>query len=195
MSISEHTSQDTQERAHPSSTRWLNPARLGFLKKWLPKSLYGRAMLIIVLPIAIMQIAVAYTFFDAHWQTVTSRLSEGVAGDIAMVLELYEQVPSAEQVAIIKPTVEGTLDVSIALEPNAVLPTSVNSSFFRVLDRTLRRALSEKLKHEFWFDTTRYPALRPSGRTDGRPPRAVRARHRGRHRQHRSQSRRQRGAR
>jgi len=142
----------------PPQTRWLNPARLGRLKDLLPKSLYGRAMLIIVLPIAIMQIAVAYTFFDAHWETVTSRLSEGVAGDIAMVLDLYEQIPSPERVAVIKPTVEGTLDVSIALEPNAVLPTTVNSSFFRVLDRTLRRALSAKLDHEFWFDTTRYPA-------------------------------------
>ena len=27
-----------------------------------------------------MQIAVTYVFFDAHWQTVTSRLSEGLGG-------------------------------------------------------------------------------------------------------------------
>jgi two-component system osmolarity sensor histidine kinase EnvZ len=30
-----------------------------------------------------MQIAVTWAFFDAHWQTVTSKLSEGLAGDIA----------------------------------------------------------------------------------------------------------------
>lgn len=132
--------------------------RLLRLKERMPKSLFGRALLIIILPIALMQIAVAYAFFDAHWQTVTSRLSEGVAGDIGMVLDLYERADPADRVGAIEPVVEGTLGVSIELEPDARLPTTVRSSFFRVLDRTLRRALSEKLDHEFWFDTTRYPA-------------------------------------
>jgi len=43
------------------------------LKAYLPKSLFGRALLIIMLPIAIMQIAVAYFFFNAHWDQVTDR--------------------------------------------------------------------------------------------------------------------------
>ena len=46
-----------------------------WIKRQLPKTLFGRSLLIIVLPVAIMQIAVTYVFFDAHWQTVTSRLS------------------------------------------------------------------------------------------------------------------------
>jgi len=39
-------------------------------KNLLPKSLFGRALLIIVLPIIIMQMVVAYIFFNAHWQTL-----------------------------------------------------------------------------------------------------------------------------
>ena len=54
-----------------------------WLKRRLPATLFARSLLIIVLPVALMQVAVTYVFFDAHWQTVTARLSEGLAGDIA----------------------------------------------------------------------------------------------------------------
>ncbi|MGD2134232.1 MAG: ATP-binding protein [Maricaulaceae bacterium] len=128
------------------------------LKDYLPKSLFGRSLLIIVLPVAIMQVAVVYVFFEAHWQTVTARLSEGVAGEIQMVVDLYEDAGSSVGLATVRPTIEPPLGITVALEPGARLPTNVRSSFFRVLDRTLRRALSEKLTHDFWFDTTRYPA-------------------------------------
>jgi two-component system osmolarity sensor histidine kinase EnvZ len=130
--------------------------RLRRFKDYLPKSLFGRAMLIIVLPVALMQIGVVYAFFDAHWQTVTARLSEGVAGDVQVVVDLYEQ--SGRDLSSIEPDIARTLGIAVGLEPQSRLPTTVRSSFFRVLDRTLRRALSEKLDQPFWFDTTRYPA-------------------------------------
>ena len=136
----------------------VRPLRIRRLKDILPKSLFGRALLIIVLPIALMQIAVAYAFFDAHWQTVTARLSEGVAGDIQVIVDLYEQSAAPERLASLEPTVQRTLGFSVELEADGQLPTTVRSSFFRVLDRTLRRALSDKLENDFWFDTTRYPA-------------------------------------
>src|ERR1019366_4404756 len=65
-----------------------------WLKRLTPSSLFGRSLLIIVLPIALMQIAVTYVFFDAHWQTVNSHLTEGLAGDVALVLQTYEEDPS-----------------------------------------------------------------------------------------------------
>jgi two-component system osmolarity sensor histidine kinase EnvZ len=67
-----------------------------FLKRRLPTSLWGRSLLIIVLPVLVMQTAVTWIFFDAHWQTVTARLSEGLAGDIAWAVESYEDDPTRE---------------------------------------------------------------------------------------------------
>ena len=64
------------------------------LKRLTPTSLFGRSLLIIVLPVALMQIAVTYVFFDAHWQTVNSHLTEGLAGDVALILQSYEEDPS-----------------------------------------------------------------------------------------------------
>ena len=64
------------------------------LKRYLPKSLFGRALLIIMLPIGIMQIAVVYFFFNAHWDRVTANLSDSVAADIAVATTLFKQNPT-----------------------------------------------------------------------------------------------------
>ena len=44
----------------------------------MPKGLYARALLIIILPMVILQSAIALVFMERHWQLVTFRLSEAV---------------------------------------------------------------------------------------------------------------------
>jgi two-component system osmolarity sensor histidine kinase EnvZ len=129
------------------------------IKRRLPTTLFGRSLLIIVLPIAIMQIAVTWIFFDAHWQTVTSRLSEGLAGDVAWAVDSYKQDPSPGSLARIADRAERSLDLSIVLQPNrSVLPERKRFNPFVAIDRALDQALSDRLDDPFWFDTTRYPA-------------------------------------
>ena len=128
-----------------------------WLKRYLPKSLFGRALLIIMLPIALMQIIVAYIFFDAHWQTVTASLSNSVAADISVAVELYQQDPGQERSERLDAMLRPNMQLSVALDSDKKLPTSTRNAFFSSLDKTLRRALMSNLKDEFWFDTTRYP--------------------------------------
>lgn len=136
--------------------RFTPPAVWGrVLKRSLPKTLWGRSLLIIVLPVFLMQTAVTWAFFDAHWQTVTARLSDGLAGDIAWAVESYRDEPA--NIEVISDRAERSMQLSIALEPGANLPTERRPVLFGVLDRTLGRALSARLDDPFWFDTTRYP--------------------------------------
>ncbi len=127
-------------------------------KRLAPTSLFGRSLLIIVLPVALMQIAVTWVFFDAHWQTVNSHLTEGLAGDVAFVLQSYEEDPSAANLARIVARAQQNLDLSIQYEPQAILPRGKRSALFVAVDRSLQRALDERIDAPFWFDTARYPA-------------------------------------
>ena len=139
----------------PRVARWFLPR---FLKRQLPTTLFGRSMLIIVLPIAIMQMAVTWVFFDAHWRTVTSRLSEGLAGDVAWAVDSYKQDPSPASLARIADRAERSLDLSIVLKQGVVLRARTHFNYFEAIDRSLDQALSDRLDDPFWFDTTRYPA-------------------------------------
>ena len=124
----------------------------------MPTSLWGRSLLIIVLPVLIMQAAVTWAFFDAHWQTVNARLSEGLAGDIAWATESYADNPTAENLAVIAERAERSMQLSIMLRPGQTLPQERRRGPIGVVDRTLETALASRLDQPFWFDTTRYPA-------------------------------------
>ncbi len=129
-----------------------------FVKRRLPSTLFGRSLLIIVLPVAIMQVVVTWIFFDAHWQTVTSRLSEGLAGDVAWVVDSYQADPSPPGLARLADRAERSLSLSVALQEGRTLPVNRRNSLFAPIDRSLRSALTNRLDQPFWFDTVRYPA-------------------------------------
>ncbi len=122
-------------------------------RRLLPTSLFGRSLLIIILPIALMQLAVTYAFFTASQDDVNSRLSDGLAGEIAAVVGLYEDTP--DRLQDLAGRAQRTIGLDIAFRPGP-LPTSDRTNFFRSLDRTLRERLEEHLNKPFWFDTTRY---------------------------------------
>ena len=126
-----------------------------FLKRFVPKGLFARSLLIIVLPVAIMQMVVTYMFFDIHWEQVSRRLSEGAAGNVALVTRQYMATPdSFSQIA---ETARADLRLSVALQPGTKLPETIRKAAIPAYDRTLRRALTGSIVEPFWFDTTRYP--------------------------------------
>jgi two-component system osmolarity sensor histidine kinase EnvZ len=128
------------------------------IKRRAPTSLFGRSLLIIVLPVTIMQIAVTYAFFDAHWQTVNGHLTEGVAGDVAWVLASYQEAPTPANLRRISDRAQQTMNLSIALQDGGVLPRGRRQSLFVAVDRSLQKALAERIDAPVWFDTARYPA-------------------------------------
>ena len=139
--------------------RWL-PANVWarVLKRRLPTSLWGRSLLIIVLPVLVMQVAVTWAFFDMHWQTVTARLSEGLAGDIAWASESYADDPTARNLSVIADRAQRSMSLSVDLREGDVLPKEQERGPIGVVDRTLEQALSSRLDRPFWFSTTQYPA-------------------------------------
>jgi len=132
------------------------PPLLRMLKRRAPTTLYARSLLIIVLPIALMQIIVTWLFFDAYWRQVNAHMTEGLAGEVAWVMQGYEADPTAAGLKRLSDRAEQSLDLSIIFQPNGQLPTKRHRALFGI-DRAMRRALSDRIDAPFWFDTTRYP--------------------------------------
>src|SRR5277367_881196 len=62
-------------------------------KELMPKGLYARALLIIIVPMVVLQSVVAFVFMERHWNTVTRRLSAAVVQDIASLIDVYKGYP------------------------------------------------------------------------------------------------------
>ena len=62
----------------------------------MPKGLYARALLIIIMPMVILQSVVAFVFMERHWNVVTRHLSAAVVGDIAALVDVYRTYPAGD---------------------------------------------------------------------------------------------------
>jgi len=57
-----------------------------FLKRILPSSLFGRALLIMVVPAVLVQLLAVYIFYQRHWDSVLRNLSSSLAGEVALLV-------------------------------------------------------------------------------------------------------------
>lgn len=127
------------------------------LKRFMPKSLYGRIALIVILPIFLMQSVITYVFFDRHWDTVTANQSANVAGQISLLTHLYEEADTPERRRRIETMALQDLDISTRFEAGRSLPERNKLSPFNLYNATLDRQLDEELDRPFWFDTKSWP--------------------------------------
>jgi two-component system osmolarity sensor histidine kinase EnvZ len=119
----------------------------------LPKGLYARSILIVVLPILILQAVVAYVFMERHWQTVTRRLSSAVVRDIAAIIEVIENYPQDERFSEISRIAAETYGLNIAFLPPDPLPAPGPRPFFSLLDNELSTNIEERIDRPYWIDT------------------------------------------
>ena len=61
------------------------------LKRFLPRSLLWRALIIGLAPLLLVQAVSTWVFLDRHFETTSRQLAESVAGDIAAMLNLFER--------------------------------------------------------------------------------------------------------
>ncbi len=73
-----------------------------WLKRMLPANFYGRALLIMLVPIVVLQLLMAHIFYDRHWDSIMRNMAMNTASDVAVILREYRYVsdidsPSAAQ--------------------------------------------------------------------------------------------------
>ena len=67
----------------------------GWLKRFMPRGLYGRAVLILLLPVFTLVLVVTVMFLQRHFEGVTRQMTRGVAGEIGFVARSLDRGPDA----------------------------------------------------------------------------------------------------
>lgn len=124
-----------------------------FLHRYMPKGLYGRALLIIVTPMVLLQSVIAFVFMERHWDLVTNRLSEATARDIAGLISVIENYPQDADYAMVSEIARKNLNLIVTMLPPEPLPPPAPKPFFSLLDRALSRTISQQVGKPFWIDT------------------------------------------
>ena len=132
-------------------SRWLNSV--------MPKGLYARALLIIILPMVILQSVIAFVFMERHWNVVTQRLSAGVVQDIAALIDVYRAYPQDKDQTQIRTIAQQRLGLVVDFLPAGEMPPPGPKPFFSLLDQTLSEELRKQIARPYWIDTVGKSAL------------------------------------
>ena len=123
------------------------------IKNILPQTLFGRALLIIVTPLILMQAISTFVFFDRHWDTMTRRLAHTLAGDIAFIVDSLTPLPKQLDLNQIFLKADDILHIRLTYSPEEIL---VKRKPFQQWDRvrkSLRDALEERVRRPFSINT------------------------------------------
>ena len=133
------------------------PERVSLIKRVLPRSLFGRALLIIVIPFVVVQAISAFVFFDRHYDTTTHRLAQGLAGQIAATVAMMENPGIELDRNEVFNLAQRTMWLSLTFQEGRSLPNDVPPPQNTILDRRLQQALEERLPYPFAMDTYTLP--------------------------------------
>jgi two-component system osmolarity sensor histidine kinase EnvZ len=125
--------------------RWFNTV--------LPKGLYARALIIMIVPMVVLQSVVAYVFLERHWNLVTRRLSSDVVADISALIDVYQSYPQDADAATLKKIALQRLNLTVDFLPLSEMPPPGPKPFFSLLDQSLSQELRSQIQRPFWLDT------------------------------------------
>ncbi|HYD31729.1 MAG TPA: ATP-binding protein [Azospirillaceae bacterium] len=122
------------------------------VKRLLPRTLFGRSLVIMVTPVVLAQLLATWIFYDRHWETMTNRLAYAVAGDIAFIIAQLDRDATANERRWTLVQAARATDLIVAFEPGNHLPPDRRRPR-GMLESTLAAALAERVHRPFTVNT------------------------------------------
>jgi two-component system, OmpR family, osmolarity sensor histidine kinase EnvZ len=122
-----------------------------WIKRVLPRTMFGRSLLIVVMPLILLQAIATWVFYDRHWAAVSWRLSAAVAGDIGLLVEALKLVDSPVQTAGLLAHAKAETDLDFTISHTMTLPPA-SSATGRLVEDQLTQAIQGRLNLPFRLD-------------------------------------------
>jgi two-component system, OmpR family, osmolarity sensor histidine kinase EnvZ len=137
--------------ARPITGPWDRFGR--WVKSMMPKGLYARSLLIIIVPMVVLQSVVALLFLERHWNLVTNYLSAAVTQEISTLIDVYKTFPNDPDHAQLRRIAQDRLGLVVDFLPGTQLPPPGPKPFFSQLDEALSDDIRKQIGLPFWIDT------------------------------------------
>jgi two-component system osmolarity sensor histidine kinase EnvZ len=136
--------QETRDELEICPRRWI--------KRVLPRTMFGRSLLIVVVPLVLLQAIATWIFYDRHWAAVSWRLSAGVAADIALLIETMQGAGSDTTAVRSLERAAALTDLDVKVTPSARLPARPASGR-TLLEDQLTEAMRGRVNLPFDIET------------------------------------------
>lgn len=120
------------------------------LRDITPKSLFGRMLAIILVPIILVQIISVSIFYERHWDWVSRHMSKNLAKDLGLLIDELGNEPSKDQRALSAIRARQYFDIIFYwLEGGILQPNQTIEPQFK----NFRNSLQARIKKPFYLST------------------------------------------
>ena len=120
------------------------------LRDITPKSLFGRMLAIILVPIILVQIISVIIFYERHWDWVSRHMSKNLAKDVGLLIDELGNKPSKDQRALSAIRARQYFDIIFYwLEGGILQPNQIIEPQFK----NFRNSLQARIKEPFYLST------------------------------------------
>ena len=129
-----------------------------YLKNFLPRRLFYRALLIVATPIIILQLIITIVFFDSLWIKTNKGMTRALVNEIKTFITAYENEKYNNNDLSSLFTIY--LDLNVEYKEDNLFEKERTERWYSPIDRTLRRELKSRFgTDQYWFDTIAYKEL------------------------------------
>jgi len=129
-----------------------------FIKKFLPRRLFYRALLIVAVPIIVLQLIITIVFFDSLWIKTNKGMTRALVGEMKTFIIAHDNGKYNNN--DLSGIFSIYLDLNVKYKSDQLFNQKLKERWFSPIDRTLRRELKSIIGvGNYWFDTTNYKDL------------------------------------
>jgi two-component system osmolarity sensor histidine kinase EnvZ len=129
----------------------LDPFRL--LKRFLPRGLFWRSLLIIVTPVVLLQGVVSYVFFERDLESTTHWMARDIAADAAFLVALEDTHTLAER-AVLRTLATRMLGYPVLFLPGRTIELPARRHRPSTIDRALDEIVAQQMPGGRTFEVT-----------------------------------------
>ena len=85
------------------------------LRAYMPKTLFGRMLGIILVPMILVQIVTVFIFYERHWDSVTRQMASSLAGESDYILRETGQKSSQERLKLAREVAQKPFGLSFII--------------------------------------------------------------------------------
>ena len=125
-----------------------------YLKLFLPKRLFYRALIIVAAPTIILQLIVTIVFFDSIWIKANKNTTRALVAQLKTIEEIYQN--DKQNLDFLTDSYKNNFNFEIGISIGE-LPSATGERKFSPMDRSLRRELKSAFgNNKYWFNTSKF---------------------------------------
>lgn len=131
--------------------------KFGWLKSILPRSMFGRSLLILLFPVVLLQLIVGMVFIQRHFESVTAQMARSVAIELNYIAEITNNSDTIRDAQTWFETLSRPLNMRFKILSNEIINPELRRLFYDVSGKALIESLTTNVEHPISIDLVKNP--------------------------------------